>query len=97
LRVYGLEYQLSSAWNETCDPSSVEAMLPASILGPGGMLRGSGRSKRRLARWRQGQGRCLQAHQQIGAHDQFPPALNTGRIGEPVISPTRERWLDFQD
>src|SRR5271165_7046382 len=68
----------------------VESVSPASIVRPGWMLQGSGR-RRRLC-WdggHLGQGRGLQAHEEIGTHHQLPPALDTGSIGEAEIGPSQ--------
>jgi hypothetical protein len=82
----------------------VEVMLPAAALVPrrmGLQRRGVARvlGRRRLGRsGRQGSGgdvaqrgavRGLQTHQRVGAHDQFPPALNAGRVRHAVVRPAQ--------
>ena len=66
----------------------VESVFPAGIVGPGRVLQGGSRrgGLRRIG-GRGRQGRSLQTHEQIGAHHQLPPALDTGGIGEAEIGP----------
>jgi hypothetical protein len=66
----------------------VEQMLPACLGVPGGM-----RLKREEGRWsrmcaaERSKDRTLQAHQQRGAHDHFPPARDALGVGEAVVGP----------
>jgi len=84
-------------------PQIGETMLPTGVVRPGRMLDGGlrrcgGRRRLRrgesaslafcLSRWNS-KHRRLQAHQQIGAEDQFPPAFDTGRVRQPVIRPSK--------
>lgn len=74
---------------------SGEPMFPTGVLDPGRMLTRLGRRSRsgcgswlvRTDRRGHRQSGRLQTHQQRGAHDQVPPALDAPGIREPVIGP----------
>src|SRR5262245_12145167 len=76
----------------------IERVLPTSARVPGGMSLQCGGRGRRWGISRRGrrshvaeggEGRTLQTDERVGTHDQLPPALDAGIVGDAVVGPAQ--------